>query len=271
MNSLGYPYLGFGLGLRSPHYDYVLQNRPPIDWFEIITENYIDNHKGYWDYLTDLRNTYPLVMHGVSLSIGSTDELNLSYLQKVKKLAQHINAPWVSDHLCYTGIGGHNTHDLLPVPYTQEMLSHVVARLKETQDILERRIVIENPSSYIEFASSQMPEWEFMVEMAEQADCGILLDVNNIYVTSRNHGLDAKKYIDAIPANRIVQVHLAGHTDKGDVVIDTHSTPVIDDVWKLYKHLLTRTGKVSTMVEWDENVPDFKTLQAELEKARGLL
>ncbi len=260
--------MGYGLGLRAQHYDHILENKPQVDWFEIITENYIDNHKGYWEFLSELRQTYPIVMHGVSLSIGSPDELNLEYLAKVKKLAQYINTPWVSDHLCYTSVGGVNTHDLLPVPYTKEMLSHIVERIKKVQGILERNIVIENPSSYVEFAESTMPEWEFMAEMAVQANCGILLDVNNIYVSSFNHHFDAVKYIDYIPAEHIVQIHLAGHTNKGDIIIDTHSDHVIDKVWNLYKHTVETKGKITTMVEWDENIPEFALLEAEINKAR---
>ncbi len=271
MNKFGYKNLGFGLGLRSPHYDYILDNTPAVDWFEIITENYIDTHQGYWEFLAELRKTYPIVMHGVSLSIGSTDELNTNYLQKVKKLAEHINTPWISDHLCYTGVGGANTHDLLPVPYTGKMLEHIVTRIKKVQDILGRNIILENPSSYLEFESSHMSENEFMVQMAEKANCGILLDINNIYVSAFNHNFDAKKYIDSIPAERIVQIHLAGHTNKGDIIIDTHSDHVIDEVWQLYKYAISTKGKISTMVEWDDNIPDFSVLQAEIEKARSFV
>jgi uncharacterized protein (UPF0276 family) len=268
MNKFGYKDLGFGLGLRAQHYEHILQNKPAIDWFEIITENYIDTHKGYWDFLSELRETYPIAMHGVSLSIGSTDELNLEYLNKIKKLAEHIKAEWISDHLCYTGVGGKNTHDLLPVPYTNEMLEHIVGRIKKVQDHLGRTIILENPSSYLEFETSHMTENEFMVQMAEKADCGILLDVNNIYVSAFNHGFDAKEYIDSIPAERIVQIHLAGHTNKGNIIIDTHSDHVIDDVWQLYKYAIQKKGKVTTMVEWDEDVPEFNVLQAEIEKAK---
>ncbi len=268
MNKFGFPYLGYGLGLRSKHYDYILENKPAIDWFEIITENYIDNHKGYWEFLHDLRENYPIVMHGVSLSIGSTDELDLKYLAKVKRLAEYINAPWVSDHLCYTGIGGVNTHDLLPVPYTKECLNHIILRIKKVQDFLGRNIVLENPSSYVEFNESEMPEWEFMAEIAVKADCGILLDINNVYVSSFNHDFDAKKYIDHMPAKNIVQCHLAGHKNKGNIIIDTHSDHVIDEVWQLYKYAIATKGKISTMVEWDENIPDFPVLMGEVQKAK---
>ena len=268
MNKFNYKYLGYGLGLRSQHYEYIMQNKPAIDWFEIITENYIDNHQGYWEFLSDLSKTYPIVMHGVSLSIGSTDELNLQYLAKIKKLAEHINAPWISDHLCYTSMGGVNTHDLLPVPYTKPMLDHIVDRIKKVQDVLGRNIVLENPSSYVEFAESDMSEAQFMAEMATQANCGILLDVNNVFVSSFNHNFDAQKYIDTIPTEHVVQVHLAGHTNRGNIIIDTHSDHVIDKVWDLYKYTIASKGKITTMVEWDENVPDFTILEKEINKAK---
>jgi uncharacterized protein (UPF0276 family) len=271
MNKFGYKDLGFGLGLRAQHYDHIIENRPAIDWFEIITENYIDTHQGYWEFLSELRRTYPMVMHGVSLSIGSPDPLDMNYLDKVKKLANHLDVPWLSDHLCFTGAGGRNTHDLLPVPYTSEMLEHIVGRIKKVQDHLGRNIVLENPSSYLEFAASHMSENEFMVQMAEKADCGILLDINNIYVSAFNHNFDAKEYIDSIPAERIVQIHLAGHTHKGDMIIDTHSDHVVDDVWRLYRYTIETKGKISTMVEWDENIPDFAVLQREIEKARDFI
>lgn len=270
MNKFGYKNLGYGVGLRAQHYEYILENKPKIDWFEIITENYIDSHKGYWQFLSDLRKDYPIVMHGVSLSIGSTDDFNLDYLNKIKKLAEHIKAPWVSDHLCYTGIGGVNTHDLLPVPYSKVMLEHIIGRIKKVQDILGRNIVLENPSSYLEFEESEMPEWEFMRQMAVKSDCGILLDVNNIFVSSFNHQFDAKKYIDEIPVEYICQIHLAGHTNKGNIIIDTHSDHVIDEVWQLYKYTIETKGKITTMVEWDEKIPDFPVLQKEIEKAKKI-
>lgn len=268
MNKFGLKYLGFGLGLRADHYDYILQNKPKIDWFEIITENYIDAHPGYWEYLYDLRKIYPLVMHGVSLSIAGVDEIDFDYLKKVKKLAEHIKAEWISDHLCYTGFGGHNTHDLLPIPYNKEVLNHTIERVKQVQDFLGRTILLENPSSYIEFNSSDIPEDEFLAELAVKANCGILLDVNNVYVSSFNHNFDPKKYIDTIPAEYIIQIHLAGHLNKGDVIIDTHDNYVIDEVLELYKYTITKKGLVSTMVEWDSNIPEFKILEQEINKAR---
>lgn len=269
-NRFGYPDLGFGLGLRAPHYDLILKERPKaVDWFEIISENFIEAHQGYRDFLADLRRDYPLVMHGVSLSIGSADALNRDYLKKLKALADFLNPAWVSDHLCWTGVHGKNSHDLLPMPYTEAALTHVVARIKEAQDALGRRIVLENPSTYVEFKASSMPEWEFLSRMAEEGDCGLLLDVNNVYVSAFNHGYDAKKYIDAIPADRIVQIHLAGHKHCGTHIIDTHDSRVINEVWELYRHTVAAKGRISTLVEWDDHIPEFDVLLSELDKARA--
>ncbi len=264
------PLSGFGLGLRAPHHEQVLRERPKsIDWFEIISENFMDGHGGYFEFLADLHADYRIVPHGVSLSIGSTDPLNVEYLKKLKRLADHIDAPYVSDHVCWTGVGGHNTHDLLPVPYTDGALKHMVARAREVQGRLERPLVLENPSSYVAFKDSVMPEWEFMARLAEEADIGILLDVNNIYVSAFNHGFDARTYIDAIPVSRIRQIHLAGHENCGTHIIDTHDAPVIDAVWELYRYTIATKGAVPTMVEWDGKIPAFEVLVAELDKARA--
>ncbi|MDE3036938.1 MAG: DUF692 domain-containing protein [Pseudomonadota bacterium] len=269
VNRFGFSDLGFGLGLRAPHYDTILEQKPKdVDWFEIISENFIEAHQGYRQFLADLRVDYPIVMHGVSLSIGSTDPLNVGYLKKLKALADFLQVPWLSDHLCWTGIEGKNTHDLLPVPYTEKALKHIVKRVRQVQDTLERPLVLENPSSYVTFADSSMPEWEFMAWLAKDADCGILLDVNNVYVSAFNHRFDARQYIDAIPAERIVQIHLAGHDHRGTHIIDTHDNYVIDAVWDLYAYTLQRKGLVSTMVEWDDNIPAFDVLLAEIGKAR---
>jgi len=268
-NCFTYPSLGFGLGLRTPHYDLILEQRPKsTDWFEIISENFIEAHKGYWDFLADVRRDYPIVMHGVGMSIGSTDPLNLDYLKKLKKLADFLDPPWLSDHLCWTGVQGKNTHDLLPVPYTKEVLRHITGRIRQAQDVLERHILFENPSTYLEFIDSQMPEWEFLACLAEQADCGLLLDVNNVYVSAFNHGYDAKRYIDAISRERIAQIHLAGHKNYGAYIIDTHDDHVIDEVWRLYEYTVQTKGQISTMIEWDDNIPEFDVLAAELDKAR---
>jgi uncharacterized protein (UPF0276 family) len=262
--------IGFGLGLRAPHYSSILETRPKqVDWFEIISENFLEAHQGYWDFLADLRADYPIIMHGVSMSIGSTDPLNFEYLAKLKKLADFLEVPWLSDHLCWTGINNKNTHDLLPVPYTEEALNHIVSRIKQAQDFLGRQLVLENPSTYLEFKNSNISEWDFIIAMLEQADCKLLLDVNNVYVSAYNHGYDAKKYIDAIPGRRITQIHLAGHNNFGTHIIDTHDDHVTDAVWDLYSHTIKTKGNFSTMVEWDEKIPEFPTLIAELNKARN--
>lgn len=271
MSSHIYPNLGFGLGLRTPHYDYVLKKHHTIDWLEIISENYLDAHAGYWDYLTDVRAHTPLVMHGVSLSIGGTDAFNNDYLSKLKHLAHVIQPAWVSDHLCFTGMGGHNTHDLLPIPYTQQSLRHVIERIDHVQNFLGRPLILENPSTYLEFQQSDIPEWEFIHSMAQASGCGILLDINNVYVNCFNHGYNPTTYLEAIPANHIAQIHLAGHANQGSHIIDTHDRPVIDEVWTLYAQTIQRIGPRSTMIEWDENIPDFPVLLAELNKARTLV
>lgn len=266
-----YPYLGFGLGLRAQHYEVVLEQRPQsVDWFEIISENFMDAHQGYWDFLADLRHDYTIIMHGVSLNIGSSDPLNQEYLQKLKGLADHLQPPWFSDHLCWTGAHGRNTNDLLPVPYTRQMLEHISSRIKQVQDEVAIPFILENPSTYLEFNESTIPEWEFLAKLAEDTGCGLLLDVNNIYVNSFNHGYDARKYIDAIPTDKIAQIHLAGHHNYGTHIIDTHDAQVTDEVWDLYFYTIKKAGKVSTMIEWDDNIPEFPVMLAELDKARKL-
>jgi len=267
-NRFELPDLGFGLGLRAPHYDDILREKPELSWFEIISENFLHAHAGYKDFLSELRRDYAFVMHGVSLSIGSTDPLNKEYLTRLKALADFLQPAWVSDHLCFTGVLGKNTHDLLPVPYTEEALKHIAARVRQVQEVLERPLVLENPSSYVSFAGSTLSEPEFLAALAQEADCALLLDVNNVYVSAFNHGIDAKSYIDTIPADRIVQIHLAGHKDCGEYKIDTHDREVPDAVWELYRYTIAAKGQVSTMVEWDENIPSFETLYAELQKAK---
>jgi uncharacterized protein (UPF0276 family) len=266
-NRFGLPDLGIGLGLRSVHYGRILGRRPPVDWFEAISENYMDTGGRPLHVLEQVAEHYPVVLHGVSMSIGSTDRLNFSYLARLKDLAHRVRARWISDHLCWTGVLGRNTHDLLPMPYTEEALRHTVSRIKQVQDFLGRPIALENPSSYVEFKSSSMPEWEFLARMAEDADCALLLDVNNVYVSSVNHGFDPEAYVDAIPANRVVQFHLAGHTNKGTHILDTHSDHAVDAVWALYDRATRRTGLVSTLYEWDENIPDLEVVHAEAQKA----
>jgi uncharacterized protein (UPF0276 family) len=211
---------------------------------------------------------YPVALHGVSLSIGSTDPLDRGYLRQLKDLARRTRARWVSDHLCWTGVMGRKVHDLLPMPYTEEALRHTARRVREVSDFLERPLVLENPSSYVEFAGSTMTEWEFLARLGEESDCGLLLDVNNVYVSSFNHGFDPRTYIDAIPADRVVQYHLAGHTHKGTHIVDTHSDHAVPDVWELYARSCRRTGLVATLYEWDEDIPEFDVVHAEALKAR---
>ena len=268
---MGQPHLGFGVGLRSVHFEHVLNRRPAVGWFEIISENFMDS-RGWPRRALDLvAEQYPVVMHGVSLSVGSTDPLDFEYLTKLKRLAREIKAVWLSDHLCWTGVAGRNTHDLLPLPLDEETLKHVVARVRAAQEFLERPLVLENPSSYLAFAGDTLREWEFLSAVAEEADCGLLLDVNNVYVSSVNHGFDPVEYVESLPAERVVQIHLAGHTDCGTHIVDTHDAHVADDVWRLYRLAYRRTRGVSTLLEWDSQIPDFPVLEAELLKARRVL
>ena len=263
------PDLGHGVGLRREHFDRVLSDRTGVDWFEVISENYMVKGGRPLQILERVRRDYPLVLHGVSLSIGSTDPLDLGYLDRLRDLATRIEPAWVSDHLCWTSIGGHNSHDLLPLPYTEETLEHVVARLGAVQDHLGRRIALENASTYLRFAGSSIPEWEFLGEVAHRADCGILLDVNNVYVSAVNHGFDPEKYLAAVPAERVWEIHLAGHSDRGSHLLDTHSTRVCDEVWELYRFASRRIGEVASLVEWDEDIPDWETLESESLRARA--
>ena len=265
-----FPSLGFGLGLRVPHYEAILATRPAVDWFEVLTENYLVPGGRPLHHLTRIRERYPLAMHGVSLSIGSTAPLDLEYLRGLKALAARIEPAWISDHLCWTGVAGRNTHDLLPLPYTEEALAHIVERVRTVQDFLGRRILLENVSSYVAFRSSSLTEWEFLREVATRADCLILLDVNNIYVSAVNHEFDALEYLHAVPAERVQQIHLAGHENHGDYLIDTHDHPVPDPVWELYAAALRHCGTVSTMIERDDHIPPLGELVAELDEARLL-
>lgn len=264
------PTLGYGIGLRTVHFGEILERRPPIDFFEAITENFLDTGGRPLHVLDRVAERTPVVLHGVSLNIGSSDPLDLDYLKKVKELARRVNAPWVTDHLCWTGVAGRNVHDLLPLPTNEETLTHVARRVRTVQDVLERPIHLENPSTYLEFRTSTIGEAEFLARLAEEADCGLLLDVNNVFVSAFNHGWNAEAYIDAIPAERVVQIHLAGHTDKGTHLLDTHSDHVKDEVWDLYARLVARTGPVTTLVEWDEDIPALDVVHAETLKARDV-
>ena len=289
-----FPNLGFGLGLRPEHYSEVSKGRHSSAWFEVVTENYMGKGGRPLYFLEKIRSNQPIVMHGVSLSIGSTDPLNKDYLAQLKCLVERFEPAMVSDHVCWTGVNGQNLHDLLPLPYTRAAVTHVVERVKRVQDVLKRRILLENVSSYLTFEHSEMEEWDFLTEITTGADCGLLLDINNIYVSAVNHGYDPEKFLDGIPAHRVGQFHLAGHsvadlakTDaKTDAnadttanerlknarfLIDTHDAPVCDEVWALYASALHRfdTG-VSTMIERDANIPELSVLEAELAKARAV-
>jgi hypothetical protein len=264
------PPLGFGLGLRTQHYETILAERPAIDWLEIISENYLVPGGRPLDYLDRIRADYPMAMHGVSLSIGSDDPLDRDYLRRIAALAKRVEPAWISDHLCWTGVGGRNMHDLLPLPYDEATLDHVVERIGQVQDALGRRLAMENVSSYVTYRRSTMPEWHFLAEVARRADCLILLDVNNIYVSAFNHDFDPLAYLDAIPVERVQQIHLAGHEDNGSHIIDTHDHPVIDPVWRLYGEAIRRCGPVSTMIERDDKIPPLGELVAEIEQARAV-
>jgi uncharacterized protein len=261
---------GFGLGLRTPHYEALLSESHAIDWLEIITENYLVPGGKPLHYLERIRERFPVVMHGVSLSIGSSDPIDAEYLKLVRFLASRIEPHWISDHLCWTGVDGRNLHDLLPLPYTEEALSAVVSRVGQVQDALGRQILLENVSSYLTFHASAMSEWEFLREVAQRADCKILLDINNIYVSSVNHGFDPAEYLQAMPASRVRQLHLAGHSDMGGHLIDTHDHPIAPAVWDLYAKAVMQFGDVPTMIERDDNIPALDELVAELDMARGI-
>lgn len=264
------PSLGFGLGLRPDHYPDFLREPQPVDWLEIISENYMVPGGKPLAMLDAIRADYPMVMHGVSLSIGSDEPLDMDYLAALKALERRVEPLWISDHLCWTGINAHNTHDLLPLPYDAPALDCVVENIGRVQDYLGRRILIENPSSYVTFRSSDRSEWEFLAEMAERADCLLLLDVNNIYVSARNHGFDPEDYLAGLPVDRTQQIHLAGHSDMGDYVIDTHDADVCDAVWDLYASAIRRFGSVATMIERDDAIPPLADVLAELDCARAL-
>ncbi len=262
--------LGFGLGLRIDHFHHVLEHRPPVDWFEIISENFMVPGGKPKYYLHAIREHYPMVMHGVSLSIGSTDPLDRDYLKALRTLIHEVEPAWVSDHLCWTGVNGVNSHDLLPLPYTEAAVAHVAERVRQVQDFLGRRILLENASTYVEFEESEMAEWDFLNQVARRSDCLILFDLNNIYVSGRNHGYDPMDYLNAVDADRVRQFHLAGGTDYGDYVIDTHDREVPPPVWELYAAALRRFGRVSTMIERDADIPEFPELLAELNIARRI-
>lgn len=264
------PAAGFGLGLRPAHYEEIVATRPDVDWFEILTENYLVPGGRPIAWLDRIRAEYPVVMHGVSLSIGGTDPLDRAYLSQLAALASRVEPLWISDHLCWTGTDGRNLHDLLPLPFTEQALRHLVDRVAQVQDFLGRRILLENVSSYVNFRNCEITEWEFLAELSRRADCLLLLDVNNVYVSAFNHGFDARTYLDAMPIDRVQQIHLAGHSHCGDWIVDTHDAPVIDAVWDLYDYAIQRAGPVATMIERDDDIPPLCELVAELERARSI-
>ena len=267
-NRWSLPDFGLGMGLRSVHYDHVLEHRPKVDFFEVISETFLDKGGRPKAILEEVASHYRVLLHGVSMSVGNTDPIDFDYLAKLKALAETVKAPFVSDHLCWTAYMCHNSHDLLPIPLTEDTLKHVVGRVRQIQDFLELPVALENPSNYLEFKMSQMSEIEYLSRLAEEADCGLLMDVNNVYVSANNHGFDPDEYIEQVPVERVLYHHVAGHTDKGTHVVDTHSDHVVDKVWDMYTRLHERHGGRTTMVEWDADIPDFETVHNEVLKAQ---
>ena len=268
--AIAVPFLGHGVGLRPKHFPQLWDGTARVDWFEAISDNYMVAGGRPRAALERARSMAPLVLHGVSLSIGSTDPLDEAYLRALGDLVARMEPAWVSDHLCWSGVGGHYAHDLLPLPYTEEALAHVVLRVVAVQERLGRQIIIENVSSYLTYTHSTLAEWEFLGAVAERADCGLLLDVNNVYVSATNHGFSADAYLAGLPPDRVGQIHLAGHTDMGTYLFDTHDGPVIEPVWDLYRQALRRFGRVSTLVEWDDHIPELDVVCAEAERARAV-
>ncbi len=273
-NRFGLPDLGVGLGLRTVHYAHIVEARPDVDWFEILSDNYMNTAGRPLHFADAVAARYPVALHGVGMSIGSTDPLDRAYLGELRALRDRTKARWVSDHLCWTGVAGKNSHDLLPLPYTEETLRHVADRVRAVQDLLGAPLALENPSTYVEHAGGpvpSMPEWEFLARLADQADCAVLLDVNNVFVSAYNHGFDPRTYLDAIPYDRVVQLHVAGHTNHGTHIIDSHIGPVIDEVWRLLSIAHARAGGVSVLLEWDAEIPDFDATHAEALRAREFI
>jgi uncharacterized protein len=262
---------GAGIGLRSCHYSTILENKPAVPWFEVLSDNYMVQGGAALAYLDAICERYPVVLHGVGLSLGSTDELSADYLARLKTLVDRVNPAWVSDHLCWSSVNGQHFHDLLPLPYTEEVVQHVADRIKRTQDVLDKPVLIENVSSYLQYKHSDMAEWDFINAVAERAGCFILLDVNNVYVSSVNHSFDPTTYVKSISPSRVKQIHLAGYEDKGCYLFDNHGDKVQQPVWDLYQTALERIGPVPTLVEWDDRVPDFSVLQAEAHKAQAMI
>lgn len=268
--TIAVPFLGHGVGLRTKHFPALWDGTARVDWFEVISENFMPPGGRPRAALERARGIAPVVLHGVSLSIGSTDPLDEAYLLALEALARRVEPAWISDHLCWSGVEGRYVHDLLPLPYTEEALEHVIRRVVMVQERLGRQILLENVSSYLTYTHSTLAEWEFLGAVAERADCGLLLDVNNVYVSATNHGFVAETYLAGLPGDRIGQIHLAGHTDMGAYLFDTHDGPVIDPVWDLYRTALRRFGRISTLVEWDDHVPELDVVCAEADRARAI-
>jgi len=264
------PSLGFGLGLRKEHYNAILDTSPEVDWFEILTENYLVPGGKPLYFLDQITERYPVVMHGVSMSLGSNDPLDMDYMKQVKELAERTEAKWISDHMCFTGVDSVNAHDLLPLPYTDEAIKHVCNKIEQAQDFLGRQILVENASTYITYKQSAMTEWDFTTAVAEESDSLILLDINNIFVSAYNHGFDPLVYLDGIPKERVQQHHLAGHSQYDGYIIDTHDNDVVDGVWELYAEAIKRYGEVSVMIERDDNIPELPDIMSELQMARDI-
>ncbi|VAW92443.1 Uncharacterized protein conserved in bacteria, NMA0228-like [hydrothermal vent metagenome] len=262
---------GVGVGLRANHFKYIDKNRPNIPWFEVLIDNYMMDAGSSLHYLAKAAEAYPLTFHGVGMSLGSTDKLNIGYLSTLKDLIKKFRPVYVSDHLCWTSVNGYHSHDLLPLPYTDEAVQLLIKHIQQTQDFLEQRILIENVSSYLTFKDSAMQEWEFLTVVAEEADCDILLDINNIYVSAANHNIDAMVYLKHIPVERVKEMHLAGYTDMGTHLLDTHGEAVHEPVWELYEKALNKFGGIPTLIEWDNDIPEFPVLEVEAIKASVIM
>jgi uncharacterized protein (UPF0276 family) len=265
----GLPQLGFGVGLRSVHYEHILRERPSVDWFEVLSDNYLHTRGRPLSFLDQIAERYPVALHGVGLSIGSTDPLDRAYLAELKRLRDRVQARWVSDHICWTGVSGRFGHDLYPIPFTEEALRHVAQRVRQVQDFLEAPLVLENPSTYLEFHGSSLGEAEFIAALLEESGAGLLLDVNNVYVNAHNHGFDPRAYLRQLPLERVVQLHVAGHSQAEGYLADTHGAPVADGVWQLLEEAVRLGARAPLLVEWDADIPDFVELEREVTRARA--
>jgi uncharacterized protein (UPF0276 family) len=265
-----FPYLGHGIGLRPVHYQQVVAQRPAVDWLEVISENFMVPGGNPRRVLRAVRETYPVVMHGVSMSLGSVDPVREDYLVALEQLAADVQPSWISDHLCWSSIGGHSGHDLWPLPFTEEALAHVASRVHQVQERLRRPMLVENVSSYLQYAHSTLTEWEFLAELTRRTGCSLLLDVNNIFVSAQNHGFDPLAFLEGIPKGAVGQMHLAGHSREGELLIDTHDHPVCDEVWELYRAAVARFGRISTLIEWDDQIPPLERLVEESQRAAKL-